>query len=64
MPAQESYSFLDDVNKSFDKAAKFTNWDLGILQQIKACNSIYRMRFPIKRDNGSIEVIEAVAHFQ
>ncbi|UAY52538.1 Glu/Leu/Phe/Val family dehydrogenase [Ferruginibacter albus] len=65
MPAPE-YSFLDDVNKSFDKAAQLTNWDKGILQQIKACNSVYRMRFPIKRDNGTIEVIEAyrVQHSQ
>lgn len=66
MPGKETYSFLEDVKKSFDKAAKFTNWDQGILNQIKACNSVYRMRFPIKRDNGTIEVIEAyrVQHSQ
>jgi glutamate dehydrogenase (NAD(P)+) len=66
MSTQKPYSFLDDVKKSFDKAAKFTSWDHGILQQIKACNSVYRMRFPIKRDNGNIEVIEAyrVQHSQ
>jgi glutamate dehydrogenase (NAD(P)+) len=66
MPAQQPYSFFENVERSFDKAAKFTQWDAGILEQIKACNSVYRMRFPIKRDNGSIEVMEAyrVQHSQ
>ena len=64
--SSQQYSFFQSVEKSFDKAAKFTKWDLGILEQIKACNSVYRMRFPIKRDNGTIEVIEAyrVQHSQ
>jgi len=53
------YSFFGAVGKSFDKAAKFTKWDPGILEQIKACNAVYRMRFPIKKDDGTIEVIEA-----
>ena len=59
MSAQQPYSFFQSVERSFDKAAKFTHWDLGILEQIKACNSVYQMRFPVKRDDGSIEVIEA-----
>ncbi len=59
MSTQTGYSFFQNVERSFDKAAKFTKWDLGILEQIKACNSVYQMRFPIKRDDGSIEVIEA-----
>lgn len=53
------YSFFESVGTSFDKAAKFTKWDPGILEQIKACNSVYRMRFPVKMDDGHIEVIEA-----
>ena len=56
---EQSYGFFDNVTKSFDKAAKFTKWEAGILEQIKVCNSVYRMKFPIRRDNGSIEVIEA-----
>ena len=59
MSDKHEYTFFENVERSFDKAAKFTKWDLGILEQIKACNSVYRMRFPIKRDNGTIEVIEA-----
>jgi len=59
MSTHQPYSFFQSVERSFDKAAKFTHWDLGILEQIKACNSVYQMRFPVKRDDGSIEVIEA-----
>ena len=55
----DNYSFFGAVERSFDKAAKFTKWDLGILQQIKACNAVYQMRFPLKRDDGTVEVIEA-----
>ncbi len=54
----QNYSFFDSVVKSFDKAAKFTNWDPGILEQIKVCNSVYKMKFPV-RVGDNIEVIEA-----
>jgi glutamate dehydrogenase (NAD(P)+) len=61
-----TYSFFQSVERSFDKAARFTKWDKGLLEQIKACNSIYSMRFPVKMDDGRIEVIEAyrVQHSQ
>ena len=59
MSTNSNYSFFQSVEKSFDKAAKFTNWDPGILEQIKACNSVYQMRFPVKMDDVRIEVIEA-----
>src|ERR1700733_469003 len=53
------YSFFGAVERSFDRAAKFTKWEKGVLEQIKECNAVYQIRFPIKRDNGNIEVIEA-----
>ena len=59
MSVNNEYSFFESVEKSFDKASKFTKWEKGILEQIKACNSIYSMRFPVKMDDGRIEVIEA-----
>jgi glutamate dehydrogenase (NAD(P)+) len=52
-------NFFGDVNQFFDKAAAFTKHDKGILEQIKACNSVYHFKFPVRRDNGSIEVISA-----
>ena len=66
MSENKDYSFFHSVEKSFDKAAQYTKWESGILQQIKACNSIYSMRFPVKMDDGRIEVIEAyrVQHSQ
>lgn len=59
MSTNNEYSFFQSVEKSFDKASKYTKWEKGILEQIKACNSIYSMRFPVKMDDGRIEVIEA-----
>jgi len=59
MSSKVPYSFFENVEKSFDKAAVFTQWDSGILQQIKQCNSVYQMRFPIKRENGDIVTLEA-----
>ncbi len=53
------YSFFGAVERSFDKAAAFTKWDKGILGQIRECNSVFQMRFPVKRDDGTVEVIEA-----
>lgn len=51
-------SFFESVQRNFEKAAKFTRFDRGILDQIKACNSILRVKFPVKIGN-EIEVIEA-----
>ena len=59
MSLQSGYSFFKAVEKSFDKAARFTSWDPGVLEQIKQCNSVYQMRFPIKKENGEIITIEA-----
>lgn len=58
-------SFFNDVCGNFDNAAKFTSHPEGLLAQIKACNSVYRFQFPIRRGNG-FEVISAwrIAHSQ
>lgn len=55
---QEHYSFFQGVERNFDKAATFTRFESGILEQIKACNSVYRMKFPV-RIGEKIEVVEA-----
>lgn len=52
-------SFFEQVNRMFDKAAAHTKHPEGLLQQIRMCNSVYQMEFPLKRDDGSIEVIKA-----
>jgi glutamate dehydrogenase (NAD(P)+) len=45
------------VKMNFDKAAKYTGIDEGLLNVIKACNSLLRVNFPLRRDDGSVEVI-------
>jgi glutamate dehydrogenase (NAD(P)+) len=58
MSSEKPYSFFQSVERSFDKAAIFTDWDPGILEQIKVCNSVYQIRFPVKIGE-KVEVIEA-----
>ena len=52
-------SFFQQVNLNFDRAAQFTDYPPGLLEQIKICNSVCHMTFPLKRDDGEIEVIHA-----
>lgn len=44
-----AFSFFADVCQFFDHASQFTTHDKGILEQIKACNSVYRFCFPLRR---------------
>lgn len=50
-------NFFEQVNEAFDNAAEYSRFDQGLLNQIKACNNVYHVTFPLKRDNGKIEVI-------
>lgn len=52
-------SFFQQVNLNFDRAAQFTDYPPGLLEQVKICNSVCHMTFPLKRDDGEIEVIHA-----
>ncbi len=54
-----SISFLQQVDRMFEKAAAHTSHPEGLLKQIRTCNSMYKMEFPLKKDDGSIEVIQA-----
>lgn len=58
-------SFFESVNRNFDKAAAHTGLPKGLLDQIKVCNAVYQMRFPVKIGN-EYQVIEAyrVQHSQ
>ena len=49
-------SFFDTVTRYFDRAAAFTNYPKGLLEQIKACNSVYSFQFPVRTSRG-LEVI-------
>lgn len=52
-------SLLAQVDAMFDQAAALTPHDPTLLAHIKACNAVYQMTFPIRRDDGTIEVIHA-----
>jgi glutamate dehydrogenase (NAD(P)+) len=52
-------SFFDSVLSIFDCAATLTEYDPGLLDQIKHCNTVCEFTFPLKRDDGSIEIIQA-----
>jgi len=56
---ENGLSFFDTVNAFFDKAAVLTGHPQGLLDQIKYCNSIYEFKFPLKHDDGAIEIIQA-----
>ena len=53
------FKFFEQVNRSFDKAAALTDYDPRMLAQMRECTSLYHITFPIRRDNGDIEVIHA-----
>ena len=55
----ESIGFYRDVQTQFENAAVFTSHAPGLLEQIRACNCVYRMRFPVELDDGQIHVVEA-----
>ncbi len=59
------HSFFGDVVNYFERAAKYTKHPAGLLEQIKYCNSVYRMKFPVRLKKG-IKVITAyrVEHSQ
>jgi glutamate dehydrogenase (NAD(P)+) len=52
-------SFLEQVNSSFDRAARLTKHDPTLLASMKACKNVLYTSFPLKRDDGSIEVVHA-----
>ena len=52
-------SFLEQVDLAFDRAARFTQHDPTLLDNIKACKNLFYTSFPIKRDDGRIEVMHA-----
>lgn len=56
---KREHSFFNDVIQYFDKAAQYLDHPSGVLEQIKYCNSVYRMKFPVKHPDGTVEVIEA-----
>ena len=58
MSRKQEPNFYESVQQNFDKAAAHTNLPAGLLSQIKVCNSVYYMQFPVKIGR-EYQVIEA-----
>ena len=52
-------SVFEFVNHYFDRGAAGSKHPRGLLDVIRACNSVYRFAFPFRRRDGSLEVIHA-----
>jgi len=52
-------SFYQGVDYYTDKASKHLKMDLGLLEQIRVCNNVLRLKFPIKGNDGKVRVFEA-----
>ena len=55
MPA--TIRFFEQVNRYFDRASSTLEYPPGLLSLIKSCNAVYHVSFPLRRDDGTIEVI-------
>ncbi|HRD08971.1 MAG TPA: Glu/Leu/Phe/Val dehydrogenase dimerization domain-containing protein, partial [Saprospiraceae bacterium] len=51
-------NFYESVQRNFDKAAAISKHPKGLLDQIKVCNAVYQMNFPVKIGKD-FQVIEA-----
>lgn len=49
--------FFNAVARAVDAAARFTDHDPALVEQIKACNNVYQVRFPLRRDDGRMEIV-------
>jgi glutamate dehydrogenase (NAD(P)+) len=47
-PLREDLNLNNIVSLQFDKAAKLLDIPEGLLHQIKACNAVYRIEFPVR----------------
>ncbi|WP_019948445.1 Glu/Leu/Phe/Val family dehydrogenase [Hymenobacter aerophilus] len=52
-------AFYDSVLQFYDHAASFSKLDPGIIAQIRTCNSIYKVNFPVEVD-GHVQVFEGI----
>jgi glutamate dehydrogenase (NAD(P)+) len=52
-------NFEDDVNYYFDRAAAFTTFPAGLLEQVRGCNGVHAFQFPVRHSDGRIETLRA-----
>ena len=52
-------TFLENVKMFFDEAAKLTKYKQDLLDIIKVCKTVVTFQIPLRRDNGSFEILTA-----
>jgi len=55
----EGKQFLSSVHHYYDEAARHSDLHPGILEQIKICNSVYKVNFPVEVE-GKVVVFEGI----
>lgn len=51
-PGKSPPTFFETVNIHFERAAALTDFPRGLLDQIKVCNAVYAVQFPIRTERG------------
>ena len=51
--------FEADVDCYFDRAAAYTAFPKGLLDQVRGCNGVHAFQFPVRRSDGTIETLRA-----
>ena len=52
MTVASEVSFLDGINLMYDRAAGLLDLPPGLAEQIKQCNNVYQVRFPVRLADG------------
>jgi len=50
---------LQSFHRFFQGAARHTDLDSHLLEQVERCNAVYQMHFPVRCDDGTVQVVEA-----
>jgi hypothetical protein len=45
-------AFFASVSHYFDRAAAYSGEAPGLLEQVKSYSAVFRMRFPVRKDDG------------
>lgn len=53
---QARLSFRQNVDRMVDRALAYLDLPPGIAEEIKACNSVVQVQFPVEMDNGAYKV--------
>lgn len=57
LDSDEEPRFLEMIKLFFDRASRYTNLDPGLLQLLRGCSAVYRVTFPFRREDGTVESI-------